>query len=340
MTETNFDTAVVVPNWNGLKDLPKCLDSLLGQTYKHALIVVENGSKDGSLEFLQQNYPQTHLVINKTNLGFAGGVNSGIREAMKLGCKYVALFNNDAIADPEWLYHLMNTLKNDESVGIATCKFMTEDKKHLDSTGDIYTTWGLPYPRGRGEPVSDKYDLQTNIFGASGGASIYRIQMLEQIGLFDEDFFAYYEDVDISFRAQLTGWKVQYVPKAMAYHQISATSSKIKGFGTYQFIKNTPLLLCKNVPSKYLWRIGWRFMLARIFFMGRAFTRGLGWTALKADWRATVLLRKKRAERNQILASQTVSDEYIWQIMVHDLPPNAHALRKLRRFWHKVTFRQ
>lgn len=339
MQQQTLNTAVVVPNWNGLADLPECLNSLLAQSYKHRLIVVENGSVDGSLEFLQKKYPQAELVINQTNLGFAGGVNSGIRKAMELGCKYVALFNNDAIADKNWLKHLVTELEAHPKAGIATCKLMSADKKHLDSTGDIYTVWGVPFPRGRGEPVSDKYDKQTAVFAASGGASLYRVAMLEQIGLFDEDFFAYYEDVDLSFRAQLASWKVRYVPKSIAYHQISATSGKIKGFGTYQFMKNTPLLLIKNVPQRYLRRVGWRFMLSRVLFMGRAFTRGQGWVALKGDWHATKLLRKKRAERKQIMATQTVTDEYIWGIMAHDLPPNAYALRRLRAICWRVRRR-
>lgn len=332
-----FDTAVVVPNWNGKDELPACLDSLLAQTKKHLLIVVENGSSDGSLEFLQTHYPQAHLVVNKTNLGFAGGVNSGIREAIRQGCAYVALFNNDAVADAHWLESLVDELHAQPKAGIATCKLMSIDKSHLDSTGDIYTVWGLPYPRGRGEPVSDKYDHLTDTFAGSGGASVYRVAMLQQIGLFDEDFFAYYEDVDISFRAQLAGWRVRFVPRAVAYHQISATSSKIKGFGVYQFMKNTPLLLAKNVPTKYFWRIGWRFMLARTFFICRAFTRGQGWIALKGDWHATKLLAKKGKERKAIQAAKTVRDEYIWSIIDHDLPPNAHALRKLRNYWWKLT---
>src|SRR6201999_312952 len=99
----------------------------------------------------------------------------------------------------------------------------------------------------------DKYDKQTAVFVASGGASLYRIKMLQEIGLFDEDFFAYYEDVDLSFRAQLAGWKVAYAPRAVAYHQIGATSGHIKGFTTYQTIKNLPLLFYKNVPRKFYW---------------------------------------------------------------------------------------
>jgi GT2 family glycosyltransferase len=243
--------AVVIPNWNGKDELPKCLDSLQAQTVQRRIIVVENGSTDGSGELVTSLYPGITLLPQSKNLGFAGGVNAGIRYALEQDFEYIALLNNDAVADRNWLRELMGTLEHNPKAGIATCKFMTIDKKHLDSTGDIYTTWGLPYPRGRGEPVNEAYDKDTKVFGASGGASLYRASMLLQIGLFDEDFFAYYEDIDISFRAQLAGWKVLYNPRAIAYHQIGATSSKKKGFTTYQTLKNYPWVITKNVPGSY-----------------------------------------------------------------------------------------
>ncbi len=299
-------------------------------------IVVENGSTDGSLEYLQKHYPDIELVVNKKNRGFAGGVNDGIKRAKELGCEFVALFNNDAVADENWLQHLAATLRVQREYGIATPKIMREDGKHLDSTGEGYSVWGLPYPRGRGEAVSDTYDAHTTVFGASGGASLYRMKMFDEIGLFDEDFFAYYEDVDVSFRAQLAAWQVCYVPQAVVYHEIGATSAKMRGFTTHQTTKNLPLLLVKNVPAPFLWKVSWRFLLADGMFILKAITRGHGWAAISGDWRATSLLFKKLGERKQIQASKKVSDEYIWAIMTHDLPPNAHNLRRLRGWWHKL----
>ena len=326
---------VVVPNWNGKDSLGDCLDSLLAQSVKAQVVVVENGSTDGSVEFLQKHYPQITTLKQSKNLGFAGGVNVGIRYAMEQGGEFVALLNNDAVADPDWLKHLLDAMQ-DPAVGITTCTFTSIDKKHLDSTGDLYTVWGLPYPRGRGEPLSDRYHEDTEVLGASGGASLYRIKMLEEIGLFDEDFFAYYEDVDISFRAQLAGWKVRYVPKAIAYHQIGATSSKLKGFTTYQTMKNLQLVWYKNIPRKYLWRTGWRFFIAHTLFLGRAVTRRQGWAAISGDFKGSFLLFKKAGERKHIQSSKKVSDDYIWSIMTHDLPANAHSLRKLRATWWKL----
>ncbi|MEI6756026.1 MAG: glycosyltransferase family 2 protein [bacterium] len=331
------NTAIIVPNWNGKESLGACLDSLLVQSVKSTVIVVENASTDGSLEYIKKSYPAVELVVNKKNLGFAGGVNSGIKRALELKCDAVALFNNDAVADKNWLETLVAKLKSDDALGIVTGKLMGENGVKLDSTGDQYTVWGLPYPRGRGEKDAGKYDKSEEVFAASGGASLYRATMLKEIGLFDEDFFAYYEDVDISFRAQLAGWKVVYEPAAVAYHQIGATSSKIKGFTTYQTMKNLQLLWYKNMPKKFMYKTGWRFFVAHTLFLFRAISRGQGISAIKGDLVGSWLLVKKSGERKKIQASKKVSDEYVWSIMTHDLPPNAKALRSLRRKWWKIT---
>ncbi|HVW23033.1 MAG TPA: glycosyltransferase family 2 protein [Candidatus Saccharimonadales bacterium] len=322
-------TAVVVPNWNGRDSLGDCLDSLLSQTLKPHIIVVENGSSDGSLEFLQTNYPGVQTLINKKNLGFAGGVNVGVKQAIADNYEYVALFNNDAVADKDWLTHLVATLESYSEVGIATPKIISRQAKELDSTGEMYSIWGLPFPRGRGETDLDKYDQHTYVFGASGGASLYRIDMLNKIGLFDEDFFAYYEDVDLSFRAQLAGWEVRYVPTAIVHHQIGATSSKIKGFVTYQTLKNLPLLLWKNVPWAIMPRVWPRLLLAHTLFGLRALSRGQFSAVAKGYIVGAWLWPKKLVERHRIQHSRKVSSQYIWGLMVHDLPPSAKALRKL-----------
>jgi len=321
--------SVVIPNWNGMDSLGDCLDSLLAQSLPARIIVVENASKDGSLEFLQSHYPQIELVIHRKNKGFAGGVNGGIRKSIQDGDDYVALFNNDAIADKDWLKNLVDNLVINTDAGIATCKLMDQNRQHLDSTGEEYSVWGLPYPRGRGEPVSDKYDDRVQIFAASGGASLYRISMLEQIGLFDEDFFAYYEDVDLSFRAQLAGWKVRYVPEAVAYHQIGATSSKIKGFTTYQAMKNLPWVLWKNAPFTVFIRILPRFTVAYFAFIVRAAWRAQSWAAIHGYYKMLWLLPKKTVQRFKIQHRRTVPASYIWASLTPELPPNARNLRIL-----------
>lgn len=331
---------IVIPNWNGASHIGECLDSLLAQSYKGHIIVVDNGSVDDSVQFIKSRYSSVELIEHPKNLGFAGGVNAGIRRAKELGAEFVALLNNDAIADSKWLENLIAVFDDKENVGITTCKLLDDSKQKLDSTGDWYTTWGLPYPRGRGESVTDKYDDQTEVFAASGGASLYRIKMLDEIGLFDEDFFAYYEDVDISFRAQLAGWKIRYVPQALAYHQIGATSSKLKGFTTHQTMKNLPMLLIKNVPLRILPSVWIRFQLTHWAFLISAISRGQGWPALKGCLVALWLLPKKLLQRWIIQSRRKVTSQYIWSIMTHDLPPNAHKLRALRARWWRMIGRK
>lgn len=333
---------MVIPNWNGADELRSCLDSVIAQSLKPHIIVVDNGSVDESVALVEKEYPTVELVRHDTNKGYAGGVNPGFRIALERNDDYIAPFNNDAIADRDWLRHLVDMLEERPNYGIATCKILSGDGQHLDSTGDYYTVWGLPYPRGRNEADVNAYDTQTEIFGGSGGASLYRVAMLREIGLLDEDFFAYYEDVDISFRAQLYGWKVVFVPQSRVYHEMSVTGKRIKGFFTYQTVKNLPWILWKNVPASLLWRIVPRFSFAYLLFVGRAFQRGHGWYAIKALAVCGWLLPKKLLERRRIQQSRkqhNITSAYVWSIFVHDLPPNAAALRKLRSYWWRIIGR-
>ena len=327
--------AVVIPNWNGEDRLVKCLDSLKLQSIECKVIVVDNGSHDTSLKILSK-YDGLEIIKHTVNKGYAGGVNPGFKFAIENDYDYIAAFNNDAVADKAWLSELTKCLDNDKGVGIATSKILDESGESLDSTGDYYTVWGLPYPRGRGEREFNRYDKKTTVFGASGGASLYRVKLLKQVGLLDESFFAYYEDVDLSFRAQLAGWKVKYVPDAIVYHQIGATSSKIKGFTTYHTLKNLPLLLIKNVPSKYFLKIWVRFSVAYLMFFVRALTRFQFWPAIKGVVMVMALMPRVLLERTHIQKTRVVPDEYIWSMIVHDLPPNANALRHLRSTWWKL----
>jgi len=328
--------AVVIPNWNGAPDLPLCLDSLKEQTLNPHIIVVDNGSSDSSVELLEKQYPSVEIIKLPKNRGFAGGVNAGIAKALADSFEYIALLNNDAAADKNWLKSLVEYLDKNPKTGIVTSKIVDQHNTHIDSTGDIYTIWGLAFPRGRGEPVSDKYDDSTEIFGASGGASLYRAKMFEEIGLFDEDFFAYYEDVDISFRAQLAGWKIAFEPRAVVYHQIGATSGRIKNFAIYQTLKNYPQLLWKNVPARLMFKIFPRFALAYFMIWGRALSRGQVLASTKGVLVSILLWPKKLIQRHKIQKSRKVSVEYINSIITHDLPPNAHNLRRLRQAWWKV----
>ena len=331
---------VVIPNWNGAARIQACLDSLEAQTQAHEVVVVDNGSIDSSIEIIKKNYPDVHIIRHSKNKGFTGGVNPGIEYAMQHAAEYVALLNNDAVADKNWLKNLVRFLDDQPKAAVATSKICDSEKTHLDSTGDIYTIWGLPYPRGRGEEYGTQYDNDKWVFGASGGASLYRIKALEQVGLFDNNFFAYYEDVDLSFRLQLAGWQIGYVPAAEVYHEISATSRQIKGFATYHTMKNLPMLFWKNVPGPLMPKIFPRFGLLYFSITASALARGQIIPVIKGVTMSILLWPKILIQRYEIQHQRRVNVSYIDSMISQDLPPNAHKLRRLRAGWWKIVRRK
>jgi len=335
---------VIIPNYNGADRLATSIDSVLAQSHKNfKLIVVDNGSADDSraiIEKYQAKDERVIAILREKNYGFTGGVNPGLELALEENADYAAPFNNDAVADKDWLKHLVSFLDAHADYGIATCKLLHADGKTFDSTADLYTIWGLPYPRGRNEAVSGRYDHQTDIFGASGGASMYRVSMLADIGTFDQDFFAYYEDIDLSFRAQLAGYKVAFVPAALVYHEQGKTSEKMaNGFTTRQYMKNLPMVILKDMPTRLWYRVVPRFWFAYTIFFINACLQGRGWPAFSGWLTAVTLIPKKLAQRHHIQKNRTVSDAYIWSTFTHDLPPNAGKLKKLRGFYWKLTGR-
>ena len=328
--------AIIILNWNGISDTLECLYSIKKQSYKNnRVVVIDNGSTDNSKELLEkyanQNSNTINIINNPTNLGFAGGVNVGIKWAIDNNFRYIALLNNDAIIDKNWLKNLVSTMDNNR-IGISTGLLLHENGKTIDSTGDWYSTWGLPFPRNR----NDKRKLAPSsgfVFGASGGASLYKSEIFKKNGLFDEDFFAYYEDVDISFRAQLAGWKVIYEPKAIAYHKQGATANKLSGFAVYQTFKNLPLLFIKNVPRELLFSIGIRFYFAYIMMFFKAIINGSGKQAVGGLFKSIILTSKKLKERRRIQSLKQVKTSYIKNILWPDLPPDQTGLRRLRKFF-------
>lgn len=330
---SSTSTAVVIPNYNGEDFLRQAIDSLLGQSTPATIIVVENGSSDTSRQIIESYGASLVAIYNEKNLGFAGGVNVGINYAIDHNFDSIALFNNDAVADKDWLHYLTQRLIDSPDVGIATSRMQLSDSLRLDSTGEFYTNWGLPYPRSRGEPISER-PSSGYVFGASGGASIYRTALLKEIGLFDEAFFAYYEDTDISFRAQLGGWKVFYEEKAIVNHRQGATSKRmIKGFAVHQTFKNLPMLFWKNTPLQLLFPVGVRFFIAYVLIFGNAISHGNAKMATTGLLKSFSLMFHTIKERQHIQYTKKVSSSYISSIIVKDLPPDQTGIRKLRNIF-------
>jgi len=264
--------SIIIPNWNGLHWLRPCLDSLRRQTYRDfEVIVVDNASTDGSAEALAREYPEVRVLALRRNLGYAGGCNAGIRAAR--GEILIAL-NNDTEADPGWLAALVEALDRHPEVGAVASRVMIYDKPNLlNAAGDLYRRNGTADSRGVWQPFGPPYDREAYVFGASGAAAAYRRKMLEEIGLFEERFFMYYEDVDLAWRAQKAGWKCLYVPDAVIYHHLSASGGGV--LPSYYVGRNTLWVLVRHYPTSLLRRY-WRAVLRA---QGR-----IAWEALRA-WR-------------------------------------------------------
>ena len=330
--------AIIVLNWNGSDDAIECVDSLIKQTLKPTIIIVDNNSSDNSVTVFEK-YISSHkkekiiLLKNSDNLGFAGGINTGLIYALKNNFEYIGVLNPDAIADRNWCEALIYQLSKYPECGIATGILQRRSSNTLDTTGDFYTTWGLPGPRNRDEPIKNAPTKPGEVFGATGGGAIYRAKIFDDIDMFDEDFFMYYEDVDLSFRAQLAGWKVRFTPKAIAYHKVGASSKKVPGLAVYNTFKNLPLVFIKNVPGKLFWHIGIRFLLTYWLIFASAIRHGNGWPAFKGALASIIHKPAAYKKRFYIQKNRKVSVDYIRNI-IHDGPlPNQTGLLKFKQFF-------
>ncbi|HEV8045303.1 MAG TPA: glycosyltransferase family 2 protein [Rubrobacter sp.] len=240
---------VIVPNWNTRGFLRPCLTSLRLQTFKDfETILVDSGSTDDSVAFVAENFPEVRVVALGENRGFSGAVNAGIEASHS---ELVVLLNNDTEQDPGWLAALVRAAEGHPEAGSFSSKLVDfSDRLLLDGAGDALRRSGLPYRLGHGERDRGQYDEPAFVFGACAAAALYRRAMLDEIGLFDEDFFAYCEDGDLSFRAQLAGYRCLYVPEAVVYHVGGAsTGGKRSPTATRLGTRNSLSLLVKNLPA-------------------------------------------------------------------------------------------
>lgn len=327
------DVLFVILNYKGWRETLDCMDAVLGQTYDNFhVLLIDNGSGDESNEKLEK-YNHTKNVTflkNQKNLGFAGGVNQGIKYAMKEDYSYVVLLNNDAIIEKNWLEILLNAIKT-TGASIVTGLLLDGSGKKIESTGDSYSIWGLPFPRQRDENVSQARDSEF-VFGGTAGASLYKTALFKDIGIFDEKFFAYFEDTDISFRAQLAGHKAYYEKEAIAYHDHGTTSKKMPGFTVYQTFKNLPIFFWKNVPGQMLFSVGLRFFSCYWLMYVRAILRGQFGIATKGIVKSIYYFFHALKQRRLIQRSRNVSIDYLKDIIYPHLPPNNK--RNARRIFH------
>jgi GT2 family glycosyltransferase len=242
--------SVIVVNWNGKYYLDECLRSLEDQTFKKfETILVDNGSRDGSVAFVQEAFPWVRVVSLPENSGFCHANNLGY--AVSKG-KYIALLNNDTRVTPNWLYYLKGKMEEKESIGICASRILIFDKPgFLDAAGDNYDFSGVGFRRGHGM-LANSFAHFEEVFGACAAAALYRRSMLEEIGFFDDTFFAIGEDIDLSFRAKLAAYKCVYVPEAVVYHKVSGTIGLESDFQIYQARRNVEYVYFKNMPLGFI----------------------------------------------------------------------------------------
>jgi len=241
------EAAVIIPNWNGMKYLPGCLDSLQRQRFTDfSVYLVDNGSEDGSADYVQTHYPHVHLIRLSENTGFCHAVNEGIRAD---DSPFVILLNNDTVAAPGFVGELVSAIRARSDAFACQAKMLSmHEKGVIDDAGDLYCALGWAFSRGRGK-ASSSCVRSDRIFSACGGACIWRRSVLEQIGLLDESHFAYLEDVDISWRAARAGFHCYFAPKAAVLHAGSASSgSKHNAFKVKLTARNSIWIIRKNMP--------------------------------------------------------------------------------------------
>ena len=334
--DIKVETAVLVLNWQGEKLIRDCLDALRDQDHQDFLTVVaDNASTDASVEIIKADYPDVLLYDFKENYGFARGNNEAMELLFKSypDLKYIVLLNNDTKVEKQWLAELVKTAESDQKLGSVASQLLCWDGEHapavIDSAGDMFFKHGVAGKRGYGKP-RDTYTDDAGVFGACAGAALYRVQALKETGLFDPDFFAYNEDVDLAFRLRLRGWGCRFNYKAAVWHRVGFSTTKYSDRALYWAKRNSLWVVWKDFPTPLLWRYGLGIFLY-------AFLSDLLWTArgrLKPIWqgRRDAIKAKARldAQRKEIQANCAVSVDELKSLMILKTPWMESILRNLK----------
>jgi len=312
--------SIIIPNWNGIHHLPGCLDALRTQTYSQTeVILVDNGSTDGSQAFVTEHYPEVHLLELERNLGLTGGNNIGFDAARG---EILVSLNNDTEAHPRFIEALVTALIEHPEAGMAAAKMLLFDRRdHIHSAGDGYGQDGIPFNRGVWQRDEGQFDEPGWIFGGCGGAVAYRRTMLDEIGMFDESFFMYCEDVDLNWRAQLAGWRCWYAPQAVVYHKLSATGGG--PIASYYTGRNTLWVIAKNYPGALLRKHWLRIVRAQWAVTRDALGAWRGEAArarLRGQLAGFFRLPGRLGQRRDIQSARRVPEAYIESLFSHRTP--------------------
>lgn len=312
--------SVIIVSWNSATHLPRCLDSLTLQTVQDfEVILVDNGSSDQGTDRLEQKYSALDLHLKRltSNLGFAVANNIGAQQARG---KWLALLNADAFPKADWLEKLLDAADRHPEFSFFSSRQLQFDKPSiLDGAGDEYHVSGLAWRRFYDHPAQE-YGLQEEeVFSACGAAAIYRRDDFLQVGGFDETYFAYFEDVDLSFRLRLAGGHCLYVPQAEVFHVGSASAGKVSDFVIYHGHRNLVWTFFKNMPGDLFWWYLPLHILMNVFFGVSFFFKGKGRTILRSKLDAFYCLPDIIRRRRQIQEARKISTQDLRKVLSHDL---------------------
>lgn len=286
-------STIVIPNFNGINYIENCLASLADEPAR--VIVVDNGSTDGSRQLVQEKFPGARMIALEKNSGFCTAVNRGMEAS---DTAYVILLNNDTTVRPGFVRALEAALEKDERVFSGAAKMVNMRRPELiDDAGDYYCALGWAFAAGKDKPAQ-RYNRQREIFSACGGACIYRRSILGETGMLDENHFAYLEDVDLGYRAKLFGYRNLYVPEAVVYHAGSAsTGSRYNAFKAELTAANSVYVVYKNMPPAQI-LINLPFLLAgfvlKLLFYCRKGLGGSWWKGTRKGIRLCCSLQGKK----------------------------------------------
>jgi GT2 family glycosyltransferase len=311
--------SIVIVSWNNAELLPRCLDSLLQQTFRDfEVIIIDNGSRDGGADGLEQRYPQLgpHVERLPTNLGFARANNLGARMAHG---RWLALLNTDAFPQPDWLEEIVQAARRRPGFSFFSSRqIQLSQPDLLDGAGDEYHISGLAWRRFYNYEAG-RYGLrEEEVFAACGAAAVFSREDFLGVGGFDEDYFSYFEDVDVSFRLRLDGGRCLYVPQAVVYHVGSASTGKTSPFAIYHGHRNMVWTFFKNMPGPLLWGYLPLHILLNLTFVASFLLKGRGPAILRAKWDALHGLPAILRKRRQIQASRKAAVREIWRVLNRD----------------------
>ena len=304
--------SVIIPNWNGKHLLEDCLGSLSKQVFTDfEIILVDNGSEDGSGEWVKSNYPDTKVIEFQKNHGFAKAINEGVKQSSS---EYVVFLNNDTSVDKKWLGELIKYGDSYPEVISVNSKILNYyNRKIIDGVGIEINEVGQAKSIGWKKEDKGQYEKEEYIFGATGGASLFRRKDFIKVGDFDENYFMYSEEVDFAFRAQFAGWKSIYCPKAVAFHKHKATSKKLPQHVEYWQFRNMTQTIIKDFPTLILLK-QWRWLKIILVHINTIFYQirnGFFWPPFLADLWILLNIPRLLTERLAIQGSRKVSDDYI-----------------------------